>query len=206
MAGLRHATPVGALSATTAGSRRRVVLRVVRRLLLVACIAWLALEAFRWWRTADDMRQVRAVDAGTLAGEPSRALPTFALAQREGGAGRYHEALREYRRIVDRQVGGVEEPLRASALYNTGNLHLREAQRLRNEDQIAQALAILELAKRNYRDALAIAPAAWDARYNLERVLRLSPELEDADEVGGGERRQSERAVTTMRGFTLGLP
>jgi mxaK protein len=49
-------------------------------------------------------------------------------------------------------------------------------------------------------------PAQWDARYNLERAQRLLPDP-DEDEGGPvGQERNRERAVTTMRGYSPGLP
>jgi len=61
-----------------------------------------------------------------------------------------------------------------------------------------------ELAKQAYRDVLRAEPHDWDARFNLERALRLLPDAEDESAEGTPER--SERAVTTMRNTTLGLP
>jgi mxaK protein len=45
----------------------------------------------------------------------------------------------------------------------------------------------------------------WDAKYNLERALRLAPEAEEEIEAMAAPPG-AERAITTMRGFTLGLP
>ena len=63
-----------------------------------------------------------------------------------------------------------------AALFDLGNLYLRQA--LRHSDENAAAsVPMIELAKQRYRDLLKIDPDAWDARYNLERALRLAPEL-----------------------------
>ena len=40
----------------------------------------------------------------------------------------------------------------------------------------SERTAMLELAKQRYRDLLRLRPGDWDARYNLERALRLAPE------------------------------
>lgn len=59
--------------------------------------------------------------------------------------------------------------------------------------------------KQQYREALRRDPGHWPSRYNLERALWLAPELPDGNATGAAPE-PSERAVTTMRGFTLGLP
>jgi mxaK protein len=96
--------------------------------------------------------------------------------------------------------------LRNDARFNSGNLYMRKAQVLKDTPQAAQAVPLVELAKQSYREVLRADPQYWDARYNLERALRAQP---DADEGTAGEfvaPLNSERAVTTMRGVTLGLP
>jgi mxaK protein len=96
--------------------------------------------------------------------------------------------------------------LRNDARFNSGNLYMRKAQALKSTPLEGQAIPLIELAKNSYREVLRADPHYWDARYNLERALRLQP---DADEGTMGEFAaplNSERAVTTMRGVTLGLP
>jgi mxaK protein len=46
----------------------------------------------------------------------------------------------------------------------------------------------------------------WDARYNLERAQRLLPDPDDEDTTSVGLPRNRERAATTMRGYSPGLP
>ena len=70
---------------------------------------------------------------------------------------------------------------------------------------MTQSLPLLELAKQGYRDVLRDDPQQWDARYNLERALRLAPEAEEGDDGAAPPPLASERAVTTMKGFSLGL-
>jgi mxaK protein len=93
---------------------------------------------------------------------------------------------------------------RVAALYNAGNAHQRAALALRDGGAPAAQLAAAELAKRSYRAALRLAPEHAGARFNLERALRLAPD--PSDEPPAGPPHGSERAATTMRGTTLGLP
>jgi mxaK protein len=106
-----------------------------------------------------------------FAGDFAEARFAHALAlSRTGG---YEAALAAHKALVQGERG----PLRTAALYNLGNLHLRQA--LRNGPARAvEALPLVELAKQALRDALRADPGDWDARYNLERALWLAPEID----------------------------
>lgn len=143
--------------------------------------------------------------AGRIAAEERRPYLVFAAASRAAAAGDYLRALSLYRQVADDAPAG----LRHAARYNSANLHLREAVRLRDTDSsvaLGQSLPLLELAKAGYRDVLRDEPQHWDARYNLERALRLAPESEQADDGPGPHPQDAERAATTMKGISLGLP
>ncbi len=71
----------------------------------------------------------------------------------------------------------ADEPVGRDARFALANAYLREG--MRPEADPARARAWLELAKQRYRDALRIDPGDADARYNLERALRLAPEGDD---------------------------
>lgn len=58
-----------------------------------------------------------------------------------------------------------------------------------------RALTLLELSKQRYREVLQQTPDDWDARYNLERALRLAPENEppaEAEKPSNVQRIQVE--------------
>lgn len=179
---------------------RRTLARLAALAALALCVA-AAADGYRLWQAVRIERLIRAEgDAAAHAASPEA---QFVRAHRLAQRGELRSALAAYQAVVSSDAPA----LRLEALYNSGNLYLREALRLRAEAAELQAVPLLELAKRSYREALREAPQLWDARYNLERALRLAPE-------GGDEERfesapapqQSERAATTMRGFTLGLP
>jgi len=103
----------------------------------------------------------------------------------------YDGALATYKAIV--QSG--REDLRRIALYDLGNLHFQEALRVGQTDP-EQSLPLIELAKQSYRDELRSDPNDWDARYNLERALRLAPEEdEDYEDTGPPAPREQERST-----------
>ena len=123
----------------------------------------------------------------------SRFARALALAQ----AGNTEQALKEYTALAGSEGGD----LRRRALYNLGNLYLRDALA---GDEAFRSLALVELAKRNYRILLREAPADWDARYNLERALWLAPESEQ--DFVEEEPPEKEQSVSTLKGARIDLP
>lgn len=123
----------------------------------------------------------------------SRFARALALAQ----AGKSEQALKEYTALAGSERGD----LRRRALYNLGNLYLRDAL---TDDEAFRSLALIELAKRNYRLLLRESPADWDARYNLERALWLAPESEQ--EFVDDEPPEREQSVSTLQGARMDLP
>jgi len=66
----------------------------------------------------------------------------------------------------------------------------------------ADAGPLVELAKQRYRDLLRAEPQDWDARYNLERALRVAPEEQES---AAEENNQPvERRSVSLRGMTPG--
>ena len=126
----------------------------------------------------------------------------FAHANALSKAGNFEEAAKAYKALIQ----GARADIRLAALFNLGNLHMREA--LKNgPDRVArESLPLIELAKQNYRDLLRDNPSDWDARYNLERALWLAPEV---DEQAGEDNNvpEWERRVTPrVQGFNVELP
>lgn len=125
----------------------------------------------------------------------------FARAVGFSRLGQADAALKAYKTLI----GGERADLRAAALYNAGNLNLREALKNGERDAV-RSLPLIELAKQHYRDLLRAEPGQWDARYNLERALWLAPEADDAQGADDARAPSKERAVTTMRSDGGDLP
>lgn len=165
-----------------------------------------ALELGRLDASAHWNGRIAAIQSATAAqvaaaldsGAPVEAR--FAVAWAAGRRGEITRAVALYREVAQARPG-----LAAGALFNAANALLREADRVAAKGDWVGARPLFELAKETYREVLRLEPGRWDARYNLERALRMAPEEDDAGPPGpmGGE---SERSVTTMRAFTLGLP
>jgi mxaK protein len=180
--------------------------RRLRRGLALLLLALACAAGYDGYRLFMAQMQNRAITgAEPIAPEERRAHVAFAGAARVGAAGDYLRALTLYKRAAQ----DAPPALQLAARYNSANLHLREAMRLRESGDatgMTQSLPLLELAKQGYRDVLRDDPQQWDARYNLERALRLAPEIEEGDDGAAPPPLSSERAVTTMKSFNLGLP
>lgn len=144
----------------------------------------------------------RRIEAGVPAAPAAGAAPElqFAHAHALAASGVVDAALKRYQALEG------DERLGQAARFNSANLLLREAVRVREGPSPGQAIPLVEMAKETYRDLLRQAPDHWDARYNLERAQRLVPDPDEAEANLAEEPRQAERAATTMRGFSPGLP
>ena len=162
-----------------------------------------------WWRDAG--RNALIANGQVPAGSPVPELQ-FAHAQAltaaigpadSQNAGQVDVALNAWRALQSHPTLGT------AARFNSANLLLRQAGALGAGQQTAQsgqALPLIELAKEQYRELLRRDPGFWDARYNLERAQRLLPDTVDSDLEPTAAQRERERAATSMRAQSLGLP
>jgi mxaK protein len=149
-----------------------------------------------------ELRHAQRVNAQIAAGHADRVRGSapqiaFAKAYRLAAASQTQQALALYQQAADKG----DAALRTAARYNTANLHLRRGYALKRAGQPDQALPLVELAKQNYRELLRADSADWDARYNLERALRLFPDPENANAEAKPPPLNSRRAQATMRGI-----
>lgn len=124
----------------------------------------------------------------------------FAQALALANSGKSDPALRIYKSLARSK----RADLRRDALYNTGNLYMRDAER-RNSDEGFESLPLIELAKQAYREVLRESPDDWDARYNLERALRLAPEVEQEGDESDAPMKE-QHVMSTLRGDSINLP
>lgn len=133
------------------------------------------------------VRAERMADAARYPGEIGRFAAAYA-AQREA---RYQDA----RLIYSTLERSADPALRVATLYNTGNTYLEEASGIDMKAEADRVVPLIELAKRSYREALALDPGQWDARYNLERALLLLPDAYDKKVVEVEGRQSPVRTV-----------
>jgi mxaK protein len=167
-------------------------------LVLLALLA--AHDGWSWWRAARINDTITS--GGVVDGDAAAAVPElrFAAAWQQAASGAADAALQRYGTLQG------EGALGQAARFNSANLLLRQAALLRAGPQPGQALALVELAKEHYREILREDPAQADARYNLDRAQRLVADPDEADDTPLEGRRNAERAATTMRGHSPGLP
>jgi len=172
----------------------RSIWRVFATLLALALLAVATQQTLRLLQA---LQYNRAFETGTAAAHDAPASTLFVRAHAAAAQGRVREALDAY------QVAARDPDYAVAAAYNIGNLHLREALELESRGELSNQPQAAELAKRHFRAALRLDPTHWPSKYNLERVLHLVPEAGD-DTVAPGHA--ADRVVTSLRGFTLGLP
>ena len=168
----------------------------------LSALAFGLLAAHQGWRLQHADHVNAAIANASMAGLDDtvpEARLARAMALAKGGSP--EDAAKAYKSLIQAD----RADLKAAALFNLGNLHLREALKNGPEDA-ANSLPLIELAKQNYRDLLRDNPTDWDARYNLERALWLAPEM---DEQVGDEANVPEwerRVAPRTQGFNFELP
>ncbi|KXU83087.1 MxaK protein [Paraburkholderia monticola] len=144
----------------------------------ICCAAWAAYGFVRLQNAQRVEQAVLATNAASRddpAGDPVREVQlAHAIALSKAGA--YDAAARLYNGLIP--AGGPPDEVGRAALFDLGNLYLREG--TGDTAQTVRSLAMIGEAKARYRLALRAAPDDWDARYNLERALWLAPETQSA--------------------------
>lgn len=144
--------------------------------------------------------QVNRAIASATAHKSDNPHAELAAAITLAKAGKFTAAVKAYKALLD-----APDEVRLPALYDMGNLNMREA--LKNGVGEAQrALPLIELAKQSYRDELRSNPDDWDARYNLERALWLSPEYDDPILQRNQAPVHAEQSTSTVQGAKIDLP
>jgi mxaK protein len=160
-----------------------------------------AYDGYQLWRAAQINK---AIADGSImnaqSGLPPPAL--FAQAYLLTQKGAQDDAVATYKRVESSAVAELD----LAAKYNRANRYLAQAMELDEQTAKQVGLPLVEMAKDTYRAVLRVAPDHWDAKYNLERALRLAPDPDDSDDADLPPPEKSERALTTMHGFSLGLP
>jgi mxaK protein len=147
-------------------------------------------------------KQVNAAIISANVSSDSVAFPEARLAHAIAlaASGEYEGALRAYK-ILSRDA---PDKIASAALFNAGNLQLREAMK-EGPAAAARAFPLIELSKQSYRSVLRRNPQDWDARYNLERALWLAPEVEE-EQVERVRRDAENRVMSTLQNTRAELP
>jgi len=169
----------------------------------LACGVVALAGAWQWrqaLRVNHSIAEAAQAQPGPDAAAEAQLARAIALAD-PANAGHYQQALAAYQGVVN----GPRDDLAPAARYNLGNLYLRESLK----DGAAQAfksMPLIELAKQSYRAALRADPGDWDSRYNLQRALELSPEIEQGPLIDNPPPTPRERTNSTLPGTQSELP
>lgn len=163
--------------------------------ILSACILTIAYDGTQ---LIQDQRFNQALDSGGVTGIEGKDSPVrqFAQAYNLQQQPDFKAAVQAYAAIdaVSRSQ------LQLDIKYNLGNLYFREALRMGEAGDNDLAMPLIELAKQNYTEVLRVNSGHWDAKFNLELALVLSPELDAVDPLAERNPERSPRAITKMRG------
>ncbi len=108
------------------------------------------------------------------AGDNAPRAVQLAQAMALSAAGQYAAAGRRFDALIE---DGPRDAIGRAALFDLGNMYLREG--AGDTVSAVRSPPMIEQAKARYRALLRAAPDDWDARYNLERALRLAPETQE---------------------------
>jgi len=138
-------------------------------------------------------------DPGASEQVPEHLKAQFAQAYNDVEQGKKDQALKRLTAVLETNDPSLE----AATYFNRGNIHLREAQALPADD--SAKIALIGLAKQDYRMALLLEPLLWNARFNLELALLMVPE-EAIIVKAYSKRKGSESVVVKAVGFRVDLP
>jgi mxaK protein len=177
--------------------RRRVV-HCAFGVVALLCAGLTAHQGWLLYRSNRINAAIASVDASAF--DPAVPEARFARALALARAGESESATKAYKALLREGRRDLQERAR----FNLGNLYLRDALQL-GAIPTFESLPLVELAKQSYRDLLREQPADWDARYNLERALRLAPESEQQAEEEE-EPPHQEQTPSTLQGARIDLP
>ncbi|PCJ30835.1 MAG: MxaK protein [Gammaproteobacteria bacterium] len=130
---------------------------------------------------------------------PDNANAQFSQASYDVEQAKPEEALDRLTQVLNTE----DKALEAAAYFNRGNINLRAARELAAGD--SARIALVGLAKQDYRTALLIDSNVWDARFNLEIALLMAPEVVSANKAYK-KRKGSQSVVVKAVGFRVDLP
>ena len=153
---------------------------------LITALAFQSVKLYKQKQLSNTLNSVPATIATLDEVDTTRAMYSHPAVQVSVGSALAQGAnLEEAERILNPLVNDSSDvTIHTGAQYNLANAYLRQA--LASGTQTtSQSLPMVELAKQRYRELLHDTPEHWQARYNLERALRMAPE--------GSDRSDDER-------------
>jgi len=107
----------------------------------------------------------------------------------------------------------ADSDIKKLAYYNSANIRLKKALRLLDAQGYGawdEVMPLLALAKDGYRNALSIDPNWLEAKYNMELVFRLAPDIKSSQRKGHQDEEEQEglpqKGWPSIPGFPRGMP
>jgi mxaK protein len=176
------------------------------RAVLAIALAVLAVSA---WQFAVKQRANAAIDgmrAGSEVEVDAAEAPPEMLDARAAFFLR-RDRIDEAQPLLDQALLRADAPIQMRMLFNMANARMRGAVAAIGKGDYDKAIPLVTLAKSEYRSALRLDPAFWDAKYNLDIAMRLVRDLPQA--VGEDEEKPlqtPEKLWTDLPGVPKGLP
>jgi mxaK protein len=178
-------------------SKLLIITRWLLLALIVASAVYSVVTAVRLWHLNQVNAYINNPEAADEVPDDARArLAHAGLLERQE---EHDLALEELTQVL----GEANAQLLPSVYYNRGNINLREALKMTGSD--GRQIPLVELAKQDYRSALALEPQMWNARYNLEVALRIVPEDPANNEDFEKNVISSQRSIES-KAFKVDLP
>jgi mxaK protein len=114
--------------------------------------------------------------------------------------GQFQKAVKLYGQVEE----AADSTIRPVIMFNLATLYLQRAMASGRHGRDV-SLPLIELAKESFRELLRIDSSDWDAKYNLELAIRLSPEAADEEVEETVTPERTPRAPRAPLGYG-GLP
>lgn len=174
-----------------------VLARWLLVMLIIGTAVLAVITALRLWQIQQVNAYISEPEAFDTIPDDPRAR--FAYANMLERQKKHDEALEKLTQVL----GKADVALLPLVYFNRGNINLREAIKLTSSD--GRQKPLIELAKQDYRTALALEPQMWSARYNLEVALRVVPEDPANNEDFEKNVISSQRSIES-KAFKVDLP
>ncbi|CAA2137864.1 hypothetical protein [Hyphomicrobium sp. ghe19] len=153
-------------------------------------------------RSNDDIRQLIARRDVPI--DVKRAHPQEILARINESVRRDH--IEDAQSILSISGPTLPPAVKAAALYNIANARTRLAAESVRKGDIDSAVAVINLAKSEYRLALKLDSGNWDARHNLDVAMRVVRDLPQGDNPDLSSPDAPKKLWTDLPGIPKGLP
>lgn len=193
---MRSPLLVGAGSAKAAMLKALLVLGVGG----IAISGWLLLGKLQVNSTIDRLRAGSDIEIDAASAPPALLEARAAYLLRR-------KRIDEAQPLLDQAAERAHAPEKVRMLYNMANARMRAAVIAIEKGDFDKAIPLVSLAKSEYRAALRLDPADWNAKYNLDVAMRLVRDLPQA--VGEDEEKPletPEKLWTDLPGAPQGLP